>query len=224
MLKRGLIGAGSTRETGSRYLGYCGDNAAVNSGSGTIKHIITTTSAYLGQDLPNRLVVVAVAGSFGDRPTVVTVGGVSATMVAGGGVPSNFGQVWAVSVAGTIGDISVFGASGVAFGFHWYAIYTDTPTPSATVDNNGSTSTTDISVYSDGITIGAISLRADSTMDDVTMDANGAVLTYGPIVSDNSTRFGYTWIALPTETAEPTTFNFSGVSDGGSKSIASWEQ
>ena len=217
MLKRGLIGAGRVGGNPSTYLGYCGDNVA--SGSA-----ITVTSANLGQDATNRLIVVAIAGSFGDRPSVVTVGGVSATRVAGAFTTGNFGDIWAVSVSGTSGDIVTSNAGGNAFGFHWYAIYTDTPTPSATVDNNASTTSTDISVYAGGVVIGAISLRSDSTMDDVTMDAAGTVLTYGPIVSSGSTRFGYTWIALPAETAAPTTFNFSGISDGGNKSIASWER
>jgi len=216
MLWSKAIGAGGTLGKGAAYLGYCGDNVA--SGSA-----ITVTSADLGQDATNRLIVVAIAGSFGDRPSVVTVGGVSATRVAGTLSTTNFGDIWAVSVSGTSGDIIASNAGGNAFGFHWYAIYTDTPTPSATVDNDGSNTATDISVYAGGVVIGAISLRSDSTMDDVTMDANGTVLTYGPIVANGSTRFGYTWIALPTETATPTTFNFSGVSDAGNKSIASWE-
>ena len=218
MLKRGLIGAGGVGGVNpSTYLGYCGDNAA----SG---NAITVVSAGLGQEAANRLIVVAIAGSFGNRPSVVTVGGVSATRVAGATSTTNFGDIWAVSVSGATGDIVASNAGGNAFGFHWYAIYTDTPTPSAKVDNNLSTSATDISVYAGGVTIGAVSLRSDSTMDDVTMDAAGTVITHGPIVCESSTRFGYTWIALPTETAEPTTFNFSGVSDGGNKSIASWEQ
>lgn len=218
MLWSKVIGAGgaSGGVAASTYLGYCGDNAS--SGSA-----ITVTSADLGQDTANRLIVVAIAGSFGNDPQSVTVSGVSATRVAGVGTFGNFGHVWVVSVSGATGDIVASNAGGNAFGFHWYAIYTDTPTPSATVDDDTSFSATDISVYAGGITIGAVSLRADSAMDDVTMDAAGAVTTYGPIISGGSTRFGYTWIALPTETAAPTTFNFSGISEGGNKAIASWE-
>jgi hypothetical protein len=218
MLKRGLIGAGGTvKRPESTYLGYCGDNAA--SGGA-----ITVLSADLGEDAANRLIVVAVAGSFGDTPNSVTVGGVSATRVAGpGNTITNFGQVWAVSVSGGTGDIVATIPNGPILGFHWYAVYTDTPTPSATVNDNSSRTSTNIAVYSGGITIGAISLRSDSTMDDVSMTAAGAVTTYGPIVSGGSTRFGFTWIALPTETASPATFNFSGISEGGNKAIASWE-
>lgn len=200
-----------------QYLGYCGDNAA-SSGA------ITVSGADLGTYDSSRLIIVAVAGSFGDDPNTVTVNGTNATMVAGpNSTTANFGQIWAAAASGTSGDIVVSGAPGNAFGFHWYAVYTETPTPSAVVDNNASQSSTDINVYSLGVVVGAISTRSDSTMNDVTMDAAGDVTTYGPIVSDSSSRYGFTWIALPSESASPTTFNFSGVSGGGNKAIASWE-
>lgn len=201
----------------SQYLGYCGDNAA-SSGA------ITVSGADLGTYDSSRLIIVAVAGSFGHDPTSVTVNGTSATMVAGpASTAANFGQIWAAAASGTSGDIVVSGAPGVSFGFHWYAIYTNTPTPSAVVDNDNSVSSTDINVYDSGITIGSISTRSDSLINDVTMDAAGDVTTYGPIISNSSTRYGFTWIALPTESASPTTFNFSGVTEGGNKAIASWE-
>ena len=210
----GGLGGG---ELVSQYLGYCGDNAA--SGGA-----VTVSGADLGTYDSSRLIVVAVAGSQGDDPNSVTVNGTTATMVAGpSSTTGNFGQIWAAAASGTSGDIVVSGAPGQAFGFHWYAIYTETPTVAYTVDNNTSSTSTDVFVYNGGVTIGAISLRNDSTMDDVTMDASGEVLTYGPIVSGGSSRFGFTWIALPTETATPTTFNFSGIAQGGDKAIASWE-
>lgn len=218
MLFHKTIGAGGVGggELVSQYLGYCGNNAA--SGGA-----VTVSGADLGTYDSSRLIVVAVTGSYGDDPNSVTVNGTTATMVAG---PSstgfNFGQIWAAAASGASGDIVVSGAPGQAFGFHWYAVYTGTPTPSAVVDNDSSTSSTDINVYSSGIVIGAISTRADSTISDVTMDAAGDVTTYGPIISNNGGRYGFTWIALPTETATPTTFNFSGITEGGNKAIASW--
>lgn len=220
MLWSKAAGAGGTLGDGgvavSQYLGYCGDNVA--SGGA-----ITVSGADLGTASASRLIVVAVMGSRGDDPNTVTVGGETATMVAGPNVTSgNFGQIWAAAPTGASGDIVVSGSPGDNFGFHWYAIYTQTPTVAYTVDDDASIISVDAFVYNGGVTIGAISTRADSTIDDVTMDASGEVLTYGPIISGLGSRFGFTWIALPTETAMPTTFNFSGVGQGGNEAIASW--
>lgn len=229
MLFHSVLGAGGRGGRGApvpTYLGYCGDNAVSTSGSGNY----TESNADLGTPDSSRVIVVAIAGSNGHEAESVTVAGVSATLVAG---PSssglNFGQIWAASVpTGTSGDIVVTAGSGdVSYGFVWYAIYPSGGiTPTATVDNDASKSSTDINSYGGGVIICSISARSDSTMDFPTWSGTSTIESpLRAVVSNSSTRRGFIFM-MPVDSSDtntPGTFSFSGINDGGNKAIASWE-
>ena len=220
----GLVGGGGP--IAPTYLGYCGDNAVSTSGSGNY----TESGATLGTPDSNRVIVVAIAGSNGHEAESITVAGVSATLVAGpSSSTANFGQIWAASVpTGAAGDIVVTAGSGdVSYGFVWYAIYPSGGiTPTATVDNDTSRSSTNINSYGSGVIICSISTRSDSTMDFPTWSGTSTIESpLRAVVSNSSARYGFIFM-MPvgsSDTNTPGTFSFSGINDTGNKAIASWE-